>query len=233
MLNTRHIMALGGVSALLFAFAPAAMATPSPTGTDNVFGGVTGGSLSQTVGADGGSIGSPAWSVTLGGTNGGGGNQTAAYVQNINPSNDLGTGQAWTDTVSATSYVGVSGAAQAHAFKFGASGDSSITGATDETSTLGAAPITSVTGGSSGNDSFLGTAASATTVIPQGSGTGLTAASFLNADTGQGMGDFTLAPIVTVVVPADAYAGTYESTVTYTVQTGPTQPGSLGATPAL
>jgi len=216
MLKTRHIMALGGVSALLFAFAPAAMATPSPTGTATVDGSVGAGSLSQTVGT----LADPAWSVQLGGLAGGGGNQTATYVQTINPSNDLGSGQDWQDTVTSTNYVGISDAALAHTFSFGASGDSSITpAATDEISTLGSASITPVTS-ARGNDSFVGTAAEAGVVIPQAA-SAPQAVPFLTADAGQGMGDFTLSPTVSVVVPADAYAGTYESTVTYTVQIGP------------
>src|ERR1039458_1374306 len=160
MLKSRHIMALGGVAALLFAFAPAAMATPSPTGTATVDGTVGAGSLSQTVGAPV----NPAWQVTLGGTDGGGGNQTATYVQTINPSNDLGSGAAWTDTVSSTSYVGIANPSGATSgaltpngsttpFSFGKSGDSSLlTAATDETSTLGSASITAVTGSALGND---------------------------------------------------------------------------------
>jgi len=207
MLKPQHIMALGGVSALLFAFAPAAMAV-------DVTGQVNGGTLSQTVGAPnlGSSSASP-WVTTLVST----GNASATYVQPISIGADQGTGQNWTDTVTSTNYVGSTGAALAASFSFGASGDSSIPTATDETSTLSNVTLTA----QALSDSFVGTAgAQGLGVIPQAA-TAPTATSFLGADTGTGMGNFTTSPTVTVVVPADAYTGQYVSTVTYTLQNGP------------
>ncbi len=44
---------------------------------------------------------------------------------------------------------------------------------------------------------------------------------FFSAAADTGMGDFTLTPTIQVAVPANAYAGEYESTITITNATGP------------
>jgi hypothetical protein len=44
---------------------------------------------------------------------------------------------------------------------------------------------------------------------------------FYNAAANTGMGDFTVTPTVEVSVPANAYAGTYTSTLTLAVVSGP------------
>src|ERR1035438_9670885 len=145
MLKTRHIMALGGVSALLFAFAPAAMAV-------DVNGNVVGGTLSQSVsvpGLGGSATGSPGpWTATLQQS----GNTSATYSPNIAISAEEGTGASWTDTVTSTQYVG---SGTASGFSFGGSGDSSLaTAPVTETSTLSGLTLVAA----AGTDSFVGTA---------------------------------------------------------------------------
>jgi hypothetical protein len=214
MLKPQHIMALGGVSALLFAFAPAAMASDV-----SVNGNVTGGSLSQVVGSPNMGTSATPWQVLLNKD----GNATTSYIQPIAIGADEGTGAAWQDTVTSTNYVGATGAALAASFSFGGSGDSSLgfsptSGApNDETSTLSNVVLTP----QALSDSFVGSAGGPDgTVIPQAA-TAPTATVFLSAATGTGMGNFTTGPSVAVVVPADAYAGTYVSTVTYSIADTP------------
>lgn len=47
------------------------------------------------------------------------------------------------------------------------------------------------------------------------------AASFYSAPVGTGMGDFQLTLPVSVVIPADAYSGVYQSTQTLAIVSGP------------
>lgn len=47
------------------------------------------------------------------------------------------------------------------------------------------------------------------------------AASFFNAAANTGMGDFTVTPTFQLSIPATTYAGTYQSTVTLTILSGP------------
>ena len=47
------------------------------------------------------------------------------------------------------------------------------------------------------------------------------AVEFFDADVNTGLGDFTVTPTYEVSLPADAYAGTYNSTITITIATGP------------
>jgi len=44
---------------------------------------------------------------------------------------------------------------------------------------------------------------------------------FFNAAANSGMGRFTITPSITVSVPGNVYAGTYSSTVTVAVASGP------------
>lgn len=123
---------------------------------------------------------------------------------------------------------GTNPSSSGNAFEFGNSGDSSQGSPTyAETSTLGIVGIAAITG----SDSYLPSPGDAGLgVIPQGNSTGSvagavgstpTALSFASADTGTGMGDFNQTLPVTVVIPADAYAGKYESTVTLAIVEGP------------
>jgi hypothetical protein len=56
--------------------------------------------------------------------------------------------------------------------------------------------------------------------VPAGS-TAPTPVKFFNAATGSGLGKFTITPTVTISVPGSTYAGTYTSTVSVAVVSGP------------
>jgi len=238
MLKPRHIMALGGVSALLFAFAPAALAA-----NVDVYGQVNAGSLSinpisvtngpGTPNTFDGAANGPAapWQTTLVTT----GNTAASYSEVVGAYDDTGSGAGWHTTITSTEYTGVSGAALTQngndggvPFEFGNTGDSSLTTGPSiaEASTLGGITTTDV--GDSYNASVGDTGLG---VIPQGGTTGggsgftgdnaATAAVFYDASAGTGMGDFNLTLPVSVVIPADAYSGVYQSTQTLAIVSGP------------
>jgi hypothetical protein len=110
-----------------------------------------------------------------------------------------------------------SGLGSGTAFKFGSSAgvdafgqnvDSTINtvGTADNSGSTNTDPTNSVTG---------------STVVPQVAGSLATPVEFTNAATGSGMGNFTITPHVTTAVPANAYAGSYQSTVTVAVVSGP------------
>jgi hypothetical protein len=223
MLKPQHILALAGASTLLFAFAPAAMASDV-----TVQGTVTGASLSINP--------SPTalWSATLAAS----GDVTAGYSDAITTNNNLGTGSSWGETITSTSYVGTSGDAltsgQANGHNttglnhgavssFGnsvGSINSVITGTTAADAvdctlvyevgcSTNTATANSVSYGSSG------------LVVPQNATGSRSPVSFFSTPSGTGMGNFTLTPSVSVVVPSNAYAGSYQSTVTVDVTVGP------------
>jgi len=250
MLKPRHIMALGGVSALLFAFAPAAMASgctatggpPATCSTSvNVYGNVGAGSLSINPLSVTNVSGNPAtnnglantsatpWLTTLAT----GGNTSASYQEVVGAYDNTGSGAGWNATITSTEYTSTTGATVrdvnspnfGQVFEFGASGDSSLAGATDEVSTLGTIAGVNAPGSGLGNDSYLASPGSTgLAAIPQGGalvGTEPTAVPFYDAAVGTGMGDFNLTLPVSVVIPADAYAGTYESTQTLAIVSGP------------
>ena len=52
-------------------------------------------------------------------------------------------------------------------------------------------------------------------------GTAPAAVKFFNAAANTGMGKFTVTPTISVSVPGNAFAGTYSSTVTVAVASGP------------
>ncbi len=56
--------------------------------------------------------------------------------------------------------------------------------------------------------------------VPAGS-SAPTAVKLFNAAANRGMGGFTVTPTVQVAIPANTYAGTYTSTVTVAVVSGP------------
>ena len=229
MLKTRHIMALGGVSALLFAFAPAALAS-----SVDVYGQVNAGSLSINPISVTNVSGNPAtnnglanalatpWETTLVTT----GNTTASYSEVVGAYDDTGSGAGWRAQITSTEYTGVSGNALTQGgnaptvpFEFGASGDSSLAGATDEVSTVG-----SITTADIGDSYDASPGVGGLTTIPQGGagvGTEPAGATFDDAGLGTGMGDFALTVPVTVNIPADAYSGVYESVQTLSIVTGP------------
>jgi len=196
-------------------------------GSVAVYGQVTGGALSTTPATPT----NPTWTTAPAAT----GNTDASYTEVVGAYDDTGSGAGWHETITSTQYVGVSGAAtdsgkaegnsssSGNPFEFGASGDSTLgTTPTDETSTIsGGITTTPIQDSYAGNP---GDVTSGSFVIPQG-GSGIgsepLASTFYDAGRGTGMGDLNLTLPVNVVIPADAYAGTYQSTVTFAIVSGP------------
>jgi hypothetical protein len=178
------------------------------------------------------------------------GDQVATYSDPIDTNDNRGSGQGWNETITSTSYVGQSTASTSATsgppsnapgdsgdqglssgdnpasggtpFAFGASGtpvDSWITGVglSDNVGSTDTNPTstTTYTGDTVGKNPVT-----TGLEIPQAS-TAPTAVEFYDAATGTGLGNFTLAPSISVAVPANAYNGYYDSVVTLAIVSGP------------
>ena len=139
-------------------------------------------------------------SVTLDGTD-----KTATYTMNIAVADNTGTGNGWHVTIDSTQFsTGVS-CGTGHTLSGGAS---KVTGATFTHNGTGTYtdPTNSV------NYTSL--------TVPAGCpSTG--AVELFNAASNSGLGQFTITPAVSISIPANTYAGTYTSTVTLGIATGP------------
>ena len=138
----------------------------------------------------------PSLSVTLNGTD-----QTPTYTVPMAANDETGSGSGWHLTITSTQFT--------------------TGGATPRTLSTSASSITAVsascthgtcTNPTNGTSYPLG--------VPAGSSPP-TPVTFYNAAANTGMGDFTVTPTVEVSVPANAYAGTYTSTLTLAVVSGP------------
>lgn len=140
----------------------------------------------------------PTFSVTLNGTD-----QTPAYTMDLNVDNSgLGsTLLGWNLTITSTQF--------------------STGGATPKTLAAGASSITSVASSCAVGPCVTPTN-SVTYPIPVPAGsTPPSAVKFFNAALASGTGTFTITPTVKVAIPANVYAGSYTSTLTLTLATGP------------
>lgn len=166
----------------------------APASADTVTGTatVTGGSLSEVA------SGTPGFSVTLNGTD-----QTAtSSAMTLDANDPTGTGAGWNLTITSTQF--------------------STGGATPKTLATTATTITGVASACKQGTCTLPTNAitySALTV-PAGA-TAPTAVKFFNAAANSGMGEFTITPTFSISIPANAYAGTYSSTVTLSIVSAP------------
>jgi hypothetical protein len=133
--------------------------------------------------------------VTIDGTD-----QNASYTIPLSITDARGTGSGWNATVTSTTFT--DGASQTLATTA-----SSMTGVTSACVAGGSctAPTNAI--------SYPLTVPAATTAP--------TAVKFFNAAANSGMGRFTITPSITVSVPGNVYAGTYSSTVTVAVASGP------------
>lgn len=139
---------------------------------------------------------SPTFSVTLDGTD-----QTPTYTVPVTLNDATGSGSGWNTTITSTQFT--TGGATPHTLPASASTISAVTAvATSGTTT---APTNAIT--------YPLTVPAAATAP--------TAVTFFNAAAGTGMGEFTLTPTVEVAVPANAYAGSYSSTLTLASVSGP------------
>jgi hypothetical protein len=138
----------------------------------------------------------PSFSVTLNGSD-----QTGNYTLPITVTEARGSGAGWNLTITSTQF--------------------STGGGSPNTLSTSASSIASVSSSCTG-----GTCTNATNgltypvAVPAGSGPP-TAVKFFNAAANTGMGKFTITPSVNVAVPANSYAGSYSSTVTLAIATGP------------
>jgi hypothetical protein len=142
------------------------------------------------------STGSPSFSLTLNGTD-----QTASYTLPAQAVDPRGTGAGWNLTVTSTQFSDGSG----HAFPTTAS---SITAASNACGT------------SSTCTTATNSVSYASLTVPAGP-TAPAAVKFFNAGTNTGMGKIDVSATVSVAVPANVFAGTYTSTVTVSVVSGP------------
>lgn len=132
-------------------------------------------------------------SVTLNGTN-----QTETFSLPIVVDDDTGSGAGWDLTISLTTFT-----------------NSGHTLATD-VAQIGSQPSDSCNGGTCTNPTV--SSISYPLVL---TADGSTTSKFFNATANTGMGNFTITPTFTVTIPANAYAGTYSSTFTVSITSGP------------
>jgi hypothetical protein len=193
----RLLLSLLVVAVFLFGSSLIALAD-SGTGTANV----NGGTLSELISA------SPTTtSVTLNGTD-----QTLTNTFVLTVEDSTGTGAGWNLTLSATNFTG--------------SGDfnGSTTPTTESLASSGTLSITNVTvscvsGSTCTNPTSTFTYPGSVAVTTAASSP--TPVKFYNANTGTGMGKFTVEPTLTIFIPANAYATTYSSTITLAIASAP------------
>jgi hypothetical protein len=140
--------------------------------------------------------GSPSFSVTLNGAD-----QTTPYTLPVTVTDATGSGAGWNLTITSTTFSD----GQGHAFPATASTIASVTSGCAAGSTCGT-PTNSVT------DANLAVPAAATAP---------SAVKYFNAAAGTGLGKIDVNAAVNVAVPANVLAGSYSSTVTIAVVSGP------------
>jgi hypothetical protein len=138
----------------------------------------------------------PTVSATLDGTD-----QAPSYTMPMTVNDATGSGNGWNVTITSTTFS--TGGGSPHLLSTGAS---TVTGVTSACAT---GTCTNPTNGISYN-----------LAVPAG-GTAPTAVKLFNAAANSGLGNFTVTPTVQVAIPANTYAGTYTSTVTLAVVSGP------------
>lgn len=139
----------------------------------------------------------PAPSITLNGSD-----RAVTYTLTITVTDATGSGTGWALTITSTQFT--TGGGSPHTLSTSAS---TITGVTAicAVSTTCTDPTDSVN---------YPVSVPAATSAP-------TAVEFFNAAANTGMGKFTATPTVSIAIPANAYAGSYSSTVTLAVVGGP------------
>jgi len=138
----------------------------------------------------------PTFSATLAG-----GDSTPTYTLPLTAVDTTGSGAGWNLTVTSTQFT--TGGGTPHLL---AANASTITGAT---SVCASGTCTNPTN-----------AVTYPVVVPAGA-TPPTAVKFFNAAASTGLGSFTVTPTVGVFVPATTFAGSYSSTLTVSIVSGP------------
>lgn len=169
----------------------AALIGAARAGAVAITGTVTGGAALSVT-----SAGSPSFSLTLDGTD-----QTTSYTLPASAVDPRGTGAGWNLTVTSTQFKDAAG----HTFPTTAS---TITAATNGC------------GASSTCTLATNSVSYASLTMPAGA-TAPAAVKYFNAAANSGMGKIDVNATVTVAVPANVFAGTYSSTVTVSIASGP------------
>ncbi len=138
----------------------------------------------------------PSVSATLDGTD-----QTPSYTLPMTVNDFTGSGSGWNVTITSTTFS--TGGGSPHLLSTTASNATGVTALC--ASGTCTAPTNAIT-------YPLG--------VPAGS-SAPTAVKLFNAAANTGMGGFTVTPTISVAIPANTYAGTYTSTVTVAVVSGP------------
>jgi hypothetical protein len=129
------------------------------------------------------------------------GDATASYSLALNTIDTRGTGTGWNLTITSTQFTTGGGSPQTLA-----TNASTVTGVT--------------TACASGTCTNPTNAIAYPVAVPAGA-TAPTAVKFFNAAANSGLGKFTITPTVSVFVPQNTIAGTYTSTLTVSIVSGP------------
>jgi putative surface cell wall-binding protein len=129
------------------------------------------------------------------------GDATASYSLALNTVDTRGTGAGWNETITSTQFT--------------------TGGASPQTLATNASTATGVTTAcASGTCTNPTNAISYPVAVPAGA-TAPTAVKVFNAAANSGLGKFTITPTVSVFVPQNTFAGTYTSTLTISIVSGP------------
>jgi len=138
----------------------------------------------------------PSVSVTLDGTD-----KTPTYTLPMTVNDATGSGTGWNVTVTSTTFT---------------------SGAPVHTLSTSASSVTGVTSTCAGGTTCTNpTNSIGYPLTVPAAGTAPTAVKLFNAAANSGMGRFTVTPSISVSVPGNSFAGTYSSTVTVAVASGP------------
>ena len=130
-----------------------------------------------------------------------GGDATSSYTLAMTTQDTRGTGAGWNETITSTQFT--TGAPDGYVLPISAS---TITGVASSNGTgTSTAPVDAL---------------SYPIAVPSGPASP-TPVKFFDTTTNSGMGRFNVSPTISVLVPQDSYAGTYTSTLTLGIVSGP------------
>lgn len=129
------------------------------------------------------------------------GDQTPTYTLPLTATDTTGTGAGWNLTITSTQFT--------------------TGGATPHTLAANASTITGVTSSCASGTCTNPTNAVTYPVGVPAAATAPTAVKFFNAAANTGLGSFTVTPTVGVFVPGSTFAGSYSSTLTVSIVSGP------------
>jgi hypothetical protein len=131
-----------------------------------------------------------------------GDDQTTTYSMGLTVSDARGSGAGWNLSITSTAFT---------------TGSQSLS---NTASSINAAPTVACSGVGGHCTSPDDSAITYPVGVPAGA-SAPTAVKFFDAKANTGLGKFTITPTVTIAIPGNTYAGTYTSTVTIALNTGP------------